>query len=469
MTMTSRISVLAMAAACGWAVPAQAQDANAAAIQQELAAMRAEMIQMAARIDTLESQLTVAEAKAAAAEEAAGSAVEAAGSAVEAAQAAQAAAPKTAVSWKGAPEFTADGGWSFKPRGRVQVDAGTVSSPDGIADNSTGFGSEIRRAFIGFDGKIPGGFGYRAEIDVAQSGVEITDLYLTYAPSKAVTLTVGQHKPFWGLEEVTSDLFTSFTERAAMNTSFGFERRLGASAAVQKGDILVQGGVFTDNVADLNNDENNSLSVDGRVVYMPKVAGGQLHIGGSAHYHDLNDSAASVRYRVRPFIHTPDIRFIDTGNIAADSETGYGLELAYITGPFHATGETHWQQVDRVGGPNPTFFGGYAEVGYFLTGETRAYKGGAFDRTKPAHPVGEGGIGAVEVNLRYDHLDLSDAGIVGGTQDGYAVALVWTPTAFTKFMLNYGRMEYSNAFIPAAGGNRNYGVDAVGMRAQFDF
>jgi phosphate-selective porin OprO/OprP len=36
-------------------------------------------------------------------------------------------------------------------------------------------------------------------------------------------------------------------------------------------------------------------------------------------------------------------------------------------------------------------------------------------------------------------------------------------------MLNYGRMQYSQAFIPAAGGDRSYGVDAIGARAQFDF
>jgi phosphate-selective porin OprO/OprP len=462
-TVSNRISVLAMAAACGWAVPAQAEDPSSAAILQELAAMRAEMAQMAARVDTLQTQLTQAQARAAAAEAAAGSAV-------ETAQAVQAAAPTTKISWKGAPEIEGKGGWSFKPRGRIQVDAGVLSAPKGIMDASTGFGNEIRRAFIGFDGKIPGGFGYRAEIDVAQSGVEITDLYLTYSPSKSVTLTAGQHKAFWGLEELTSDLFTSFTERAAMNTSFGFERRLGASAAFAEGDFLIQGGVFTDNVADLNNDENNSVSVDGRVVFMPKVAGGQLHIGGSAHYHELNDSAASVRYRVRPFIHTPDIRFVDTGGIAATSETGYGLEAAYITGPFHATGEAHWQSVDRMGGPDPTFFGGYAEVGYFLTGgDTRGYKGGTFDRVKPAHPVGEGGIGAVQLNVRYDYLDLTDAGIVGGTQNGYQVSLVWTPTAYTRFMMNYGRMDYTDAIYPAAGGDRNYGVDAFGMRAQLDF
>jgi len=36
-------------------------------------------------------------------------------------------------------------------------------------------------------------------------------------------------------------------------------------------------------------------------------------------------------------------------------------------------------------------------------------------------------------------------------------------------MLNYARMGYDEAAIPAAGGDRSYGVDVVGARAQIDF
>jgi phosphate-selective porin OprO/OprP len=419
--------------------------------------MRAQMQAMAQRMDTLETQLAAAQAAAASNAASTG--------------AAAAPEPDTTIAWKGAPEITGKGGWSFKPRGRLQIDAGTLSGPDGISDTATGFGSEVRRAYLGFDGKMPGGFGYRAEIDVAASNVEITDLFLTYQASKSLGFTLGQHKPFWGLEELTSDLFTSFTERAATNTAFGYERRLGASASFTGGDLLLQGGVFTDNVADLNDDGNNAWSADGRAVFMPKLAGGQLHLGGSVHYRDLNDAAASVRYRARPFIHTPDIRFVDTGNLPAASELGYGLEAAFIRGPFHATGEAHWQHVNAPGAlAEPTFFGGYAEVGMFLTkGDTRGYKGGNFDRTKPKSPIDKGGFGAVQVNVRYDRLDLEDSGVLGGTQDIYGLGLIWTLTDYVRMMANYGHIEYGAAAIATDTGDRDYSAGAFGVRAQIDF
>lgn len=447
----------AVALSTVWAAPATAQDN--AAVARELAEMRASMATMASRIETLEAQLAAARA--------------APPVAVAAAPVAEApkVEPAAQIAWKGAPEITGKGGWSFKPRGRMQLDAGSVTRPAGINDASTGFGSEFRRAYIGFDGKIPGGFGYRAEIDVAGGNAELTDFYLTYDASKAFGITIGQHKPAWGLEEVTSDLFTSFTERAATNSAFGYERRVGIAAQFTQGDVLLQGGAYTDNAGDLNNDENNSYSFIGRAVFAPKVGATQLHFGVTGQWRDLNDAATSVRYRVRPFIHTPDIRFADTGNISALGESGYGVEAAIIRGRFHAAAEGHWQRVNRPGAlANPTFFGGYAEAGVFLTkGDTRGYRNGAFDRIKPKNPLDKGGLGALQAVLRYDHLDLTDSGIVGGRQDTYALGLVWTPTDYTRFMLNYGHLVYGDAALPAAGGDRDYSVDAWGMRAQFDF
>jgi phosphate-selective porin OprO and OprP len=452
-----RTSAFALAIACGWAMPAHAQTADAVA--QELAAMRAEMARMAERVDTLERQLVEARSKAEAAQTAAAAA----------AAPSVSAKPATEVSWDGAPRLSSKDGWSFKPRGRLQIDTAGIDAPSGIAARqSLGVATELRRAYLGVDGTVPGGFGYRVEADFANSSVDLTDLYLTYKASPEVTLTIGQHKPFWSLEEMTSDLFTSFMERASFNSGFGYERRVGASAQYAGKQFLLQGGVFTDNAADLNNDRNNSYGFDGRAVFMPKLAGGQLHVGGSAHFRDFNDQQTSARYRVRPFVHTTDVRFIDTGNFSATSERSFGAELAYISGPFHATAEAQWLKTRRPGLADPTFNGGYAEVGYLVTGDTTAYKGGAYDRIRPKKPVGKGGIGAVQINARYDWLDLSDAGIVGGRQQIAGLSAIWIPVDYVRFLVNYGHLWIKDAAV-AAGGDRNYSADVVGMRAQIDF
>lgn len=469
----SIIAVVLLASTGLIAVPARAQIAPEPSVAEQLAQMRAEMARMAQRIGSLETQLGAAQAQAQAAQTRA----DVASAALAALPPpAVSAVPPTTITWDGAPRLTAAvdpkrpaaGTWSFKPRGRLQVDVAGVDVPAAAASRSLGVATEVRRAFIGAEGTLPGGFGYRAEFDLAGSTVDITDLYLAYKASPQVTLTLGQHKPFWGLEEMTSDLFTSFMERAAFNSAFGFERRVGLSATYTGKQVVLAGGLFSDNAADLNADTNNSYSVDGRAVFMPKIGAAQLHLGVSGHYREFNDVSPTARYRARPFVHTTDVRLIDTRAFAASGERSLGAEFAYIAGRFHATAESHWITALRPGLADPTFNGGYGEVGYLLTRDVTAYKNGVYDRIRPRHPLGMGGIGAVQVNARYEWLDLSDAGIVGGRQRIAAASLLWIPTDYVRFIANYGHLWLGDAAVPA-GTTRSYTADTLGLRAQFDF
>ena len=444
MHRTTRLSLMAAALSCTMSTPLLAQDVTLPA--DELAAMRAQLAAMNARIDQLEGELAATKTEAA-----------------EAGQVVDAPAP--AADSEPVSTLAKSDGWSFKPRGRLMFDAGFTNAPDSTGA-SDGFGNEVRRARLGASGDMPGGFGYKFEVDFAGNEISVADAILSYE-NGPVEIAIGQHNNFQSLEELTSSLHTTFIERAAFTDAFGFERRLGASITYARGDVLAQAGVFTDNLEDT---DSKNRGADARIVFMPKAGDTQLHFGGSFHYNDLDDPAAQLRYRQRPLVHFTSQRFIDTRSMGADSETGYGLEAAAIAGRFHAAAEGYWQSVDMPGVPDdPSFFGGYVEAGVFLTDDTRGYKGGKFDRTKPSSPVGEGGIGSVQFTLRYDHLDLNDAGIVGGRQAGYFAALVWKPTDYTALMLNYGRLQYTDAILPTASGDTSYGVDAIGMRAQIDF
>ena len=444
MHRTTRLSLMAAALSCTMSTPLLAQDMTLPA--DELAAMRAQLAAMNARIDQLEGELAATKTEAA-----------------EAGQVVDAPAP--AADSEPVSTLAKSDGWSFKPRGRLMFDAGFTNAPDSTGA-SDGFGNEVRRARLGASGDMPGGFGYKFEVDFAGNEISVADAILSYE-NGPIEIAIGQHNNFQSLEELTSSLHTTFIERAAFTDAFGFERRLGASITYARGDVLAQAGVFTDNLEDT---DSNNRGADARIVFMPKAGDTQLHFGGSFHYNDLDDPAAQLRYRQRPLVHFTSQRFIDTRSMGADSETGYGLEAAAIAGRFHAAAEGYWQSVDMPGvADDPSFFGGYVEAGLFLTDDTRGYKGGKFDRTKPSSPIGEGGIGSVQFTLRYDHLDLNDAGIVGGRQAGYFAALVWKPTDYTALMLNYGRLQYTDAILPTAGGDTSYGVDAIGMRAQIDF
>ena len=142
------------------------------------------------------------------------------------------------INWKGAPEIKGKDGWSFKPRGRIQYDFGSVNAPNTIMDPGLGFGNESRRIRLGASGSMPGGFGYKLEVDFADNDVSLTDAHFTYKDG-GLKLTLGQHNPFQGLEELSSSNDTSFIERAGYTDAFGFERQVGISGQYN-GPLIAQ-------------------------------------------------------------------------------------------------------------------------------------------------------------------------------------------------------------------------------------
>ncbi|KEQ53117.1 porin [Sphingobium chlorophenolicum] len=381
----------------------------------------------------------------------------------------------TSIGWKGGPVFS-KGAASFKVKGRIQYDAGLLMTPESVQDRAKGYSNELRRLRLGGEGQLGGGFGYKLELELSDNSVDLVDTFISYEKGKWL-VTLGNQNAFQSLDELISDTGGSVMERAAFTDAFGFERRLGLSAQYRSGLLLAQAGIFSDSADSLTNDadgpdggdENNSYGVDGRIVLAPKLGKTQLHFGLSGHWRDFQRlSETPQRYRQRAYLHSANSRFLSTPRIAADGETHYGAEFAGVRGPLWWAGEAHWLRVSRPGLADPTFFGGYGEVGYVLTGESRGYRNGIFGIVKPARPVGSGGWGALQATLRYDYLSLNDRDIVGGTQNAIIAALVWTPVEYLRFNVNYARLDYSDAAI-LAGGRRDYGVDVIAWRAELDF
>lgn len=454
-----RLALLISASAAAIAAPAYAE--------QSPEEMRVELQELRGRVQSLESMVErLAQDQSQTAAQASEASQTAIAAQTTAQQTAETVAAAPSISFGAAARARDASGWSFNPFGRIQYDFAQVGRPDGFVDRGLGSSNELRRGRIGVEGDIPGGFGYKLELDFADNDVAITDAIISYETGD-IEFTVGQHNGFQSLEELTSSRFTSFMERAAFTDAFNFERRVGVSAGYAAGDVRFNAGVFTDDIDALTSDENNSYSFDGRLVFSPEIGDTRLHFGASAHWRDLQGQPGA-RYRQRPFVHTTDTRFIDTGTLPVTDETSFGLEAAVISGRFHAVAEGHWLTAELPSASNPTYFGGYIEGGVFLTDDSRGYSGGKFNRTRPNNPVGEGGIGAVQLNVRYDYLDLSDAGIIGGTQNLVGASLIWTPIDHARLSLNYAHIEYDDA--PLAGLPRpDFGIDVFGMRAELDF
>ncbi len=447
------------------------------------------------------------------------------------------AAAKGAPSWKGAPQIEdKEAGFSFKPKGLIQWDGGHVGFPrgdelrgtiaGGLNYGNLGWNSRARRLTLGADGSLPGGFRYSAEFNFAQGNVDYEDVFLAYDFKKApVTAQIGHIYPFSSLETMTSSKYTSFMERAAITDAFNYNRRLGIAFTANdktSDKWTVQAGIFNEPIND-GVFQHTGWQASLRGVFSPTLGSTRLHVGANLQHRANRREAQGQQYRARPFSQLTDQRFIDTGTIASKGDDVVGVELAAIHKGLHFAGEAQkvWvrgtydptefvnlnkdptSNTTATGSPyngDPSFWGGYAELGYFLTGESRSYKNGSFGRVKVRRPFNEGGWGAFQVNGRVEYVKLTDRVdesttalgspffVNGGKQLGLLGSLIWNPTDYVRFMAQYSRVNVTGgprASVSLVGpppvvgmfpvgtttpaDKRKYDVDVFAVRGQIDF
>jgi len=217
-----------------------------------------------------------------------------------------------------------------------------------------------------------------------------------------------------------------------------------------------------------------------------------VHLGGDAQWliqppRNLVANTQTLTLSDRPELRIDPTTLISTGAIANVSGAQvYGVEAAGTYGPLFLQGEYYWFNIDRnantavppIGASSLKFQGGYAEAAYVLTGETRKYNAAnaSYAGIKPEHPFSleGGGWGAWEVAGRVSQMYLNNqlataAGIAGGRQTVYTLALNWYVNGNVRFMLDYLHGNISKQASPVSTADVGAKFDAVAMRTQFAF
>ena len=376
------------------------------------------------------------------------------------------------------------GAFTFKPRGVVEADAAFFMERKGGYDYNNGTG--FRRARMGFEGTALKWWNYRVEVDFAGNAVNLTDAYLQYTKVPKTLITIGQHKAPFGLESNNSDNYNMFLERGMFTNAFGnvgAERRIGISAAyAPKETINIAAGLFGDNesvsrssVAPVTDTPDESWGFNGRATWEPVFDTGKIvHLGLSGYYRtalrsgDIEDAA---RLNDRPNVRVDNGNIADSGVIPGVKSLRYaGAEAAGVFGSLTVAGEAGRLWLDQPAAPNESFDGFYAYAAYLLTGETRPFKGGNFDRVKPFTELGKDGLGAFEVALRYDRIDLSNTPVAsraGNKAHSLTAGLTWYFSSYAKLMVNWIRFSGDNTPLDPDG-TKTKG-DALATRLHFDF
>jgi phosphate-selective porin OprO and OprP len=327
----------------------------------------------------------------------------------------------------------------------------------------------------------------------------VTDLWLQVREIPILgTVRVGNQKDPYGYEHLTSSRWLNFMERSYAQDAFegpfnnGFLPGIQILNSNEEGDIGWQVGEFknTSNPFGFSNSSGGSQTV-GRLIYLPvfEDEGRKLvHLGISGRTLEprrqytqfsnglpVGDEITAVRFRSRG-----DIRngppgplnsiYADSGLLQGNWQNMIGLELVGNNGPWSFQSEYFgsWlynARTTSAGGlvtngfqPKPGtnvgtvyYQSGYAEVLYFLTGESRTYSKieYRFDRPIPHNNfyafrdrsarrnqwnISEG---AWQVGARYNYLCLNDSGVNGGVLNGMTLGLNWLLNPNARVYFNY--------------------------------
>ena len=420
-------------------------------------------------------------------------------------RASQAALPTVSLA-AGRPQIaTADGDFKFALRSILQFDAAHYSESPRTAADDLSSGTNFRRARLGFDATAFKNWNFSLWGDFGGSGGEtpvLNQAYIEYAGWKPFGLTnpvrlrVGAWATPAGLEDATSNTEELFLERAAVAELVrGLAAGDGRSSAAvfANGDRWYVSAAITGAVVGVPTtpEFGEQEGYLGRVALNPiHGADYDVHIGANiagilkpADTLQGPGQALAVRLRERPELRVDGTRLVDTGNIAANGLTAYGLEGGASFKTLFVQSEYFKIDVDRQGPLfDPSFSGWYVQGAWTLTGERHQWSSlnGGFRGIRPAHPFDptKGDWGAFEVAARYSVLDLNDnsgvagkatpaGGIRGGEQKITTVGLNWYPNTVIRFLLDYQWATIDR--LSSAGANIGEKVRTLSFRSQFAF
>jgi phosphate-selective porin OprO/OprP len=415
--------------------------------------------------------------------------------------------------WKSGLRFeSADKDFSLFVGGRAQFDVVGYMAPQGLRDNVPGTapledGVSFRRLRLDMGGTLYKTIDFYTQVDFANgflgtpdgsrltNATYPTDVWVAFKELPLVgNVKVGNQKPLYSFEHLTSSRFLNFLERSLGFDAFaegfnnGFEPGISAYDTYQDKRGTWAVGLFKSTRSPFGwNVGRNEAEVSGRVTYLPVYEDdGEflVHVGLGAAHRDLDQDQARFRARLdarnSPSTFSPLVA--DTGLIYGSRQQILVPELVAVCGPWSFQSEYYASWVEGVStttaanlplAPQGTVYmqSVYAEAHYFLTGETREYNRdtGVFGRVVPRSPLawsraGFTGFGAWQATARYSYLDLDSKGVTGGRVHDMTLGLNWFLNPNMKFQLNYF-LAHRDVANPAGDGF----INGLGVRTAIDF
>jgi phosphate-selective porin OprO/OprP len=375
-----------------------------------------------------------------------------------------------------------DGNNTAQFTGRIHMDYRQYTPDYGVGQTTDSYQNlaEVRRARFGVRGQFAKDFKYQLLANFgASDGFSSTsstadEMWVNYAANPEMQFQFGLFKMPFSLEQMTSSNNLDFMERSLIgqnDTEF--------IPAKETGFMLhgVPKPGLTYAIAASRGKSNKSAEFDG-LDYIGRVTTNIAELTGSKAYTAHLGAAYStgeIKSGVAPASGRTESRmqsgwFTGPALGGATTRTRQGLEAAFAYNGLKVQGEQFNFKYDAATGSDQEIKGYYVQAVYNLTGESHAYKDGAFGWIKPNNPIDKGGRGAWQVGVRMSEFDASDVSVATGKSNratAMTYGITWFCTDNLRFMLNYVDTKFDA--LVGSSGSRVTGDKAIMFRSQLSF
>ena len=396
-------------------------------------------------------------------------------------------APKISIGSSGFSAASGDTNFVFQLHGLLQVDNRTFFNDRDNRGNSIqgNDGFLLRRVRPIFSGTVYRDFDFLFVPDFAGSAPQIFDAYLNYRYAPWLQVRAGKFKPPVGLEQLQSDQFTYFNERAfptglAPGRDIGFQF-LGDAAG---GRLSYALGVFNgvgDGRNSANADFEDHREIAARVFVQPfkgtrLTALQNLGFGVGGSWGNISSNAAGL-----PSGYLTDGQqtfFTYTNGVVANGEHWrLAPQAYYYWGPFGLLGEytISDQRVTKgAASANLQNTAWQVAAGWVLTGEDASYAG--VTPRRPFDPRANH-WGALQLVARYADLDVDDKAFPvfanpatsASEARAWAVGLNWYLNKNIRVNTSFSRTTFGGKINPAVATVTRQPEEVVFTRLQLAF
>jgi phosphate-selective porin OprO/OprP len=375
-----------------------------------------------------------------------------------------------------------DGNNTAQFTGRIHMDYRHYTPDYGVGQTTDSYQNltEVRRARFGVRGQFAKDFKYQLLANFgASDGFSSTsstadEMWVNYAANPEAQFQFGLFKMPFSLEQLTSSNNLDFMERSLIGQN---DSEL--IPAKETGFMLhgVPKPGLTYAIAASRGKANKNAEFDG-FDYIGRVTTNIAELTGSKAYTAHLGAAYSIgeiKGGVIPVSGRTESRmqsawFTGTALSGDTTRTRQGLEAAFAYNAFKVQGEQFNFKYDPLTGNNQEIKGYYVQAVYNLTGESHAYKDGAFGWIKPNNAIDKGGKGAWQVGVRMSEFDASTITVATGKSNratAMTYGLTWFCTDNLRFVVNYTDTKF-DALVGSSGSRVN-GEKAIMFRSQLSF